>query len=140
MESHREVEARIENLGELLALIDAVCRERGVSREIAFQTRLAVDEMCTNVIVHGYRGLQPGPIALTVTPHPDRLVIRIVDRGYPFDPRSAPAPDLCASVEERPIGGLGCHLVRSVMDGIDYETTVDGGNRLTLVKLTDGTS
>jgi serine/threonine-protein kinase RsbW len=138
MDWHLQVEARIENLGALLALIDTVCRERGVSREIAFQTRLAVDEMCTNVIVHGYRGLPPGPIALTVTPHPDRLVIRIVDRGHPFDPRSAPAPDLGARVEERPIGGLGCHLVRSMVDSIDYESAAHGGNRLTLVKLTDG--
>ncbi len=91
-----------------------------------------------NLIVHGYRGLAPGPIGLTVTTLVDRLVMRIADRGHPFDPRSAPAPDLAARADERAIGGLGCHLVRRLIDRIEYESTADGENRLTLVKLLAG--
>jgi serine/threonine-protein kinase RsbW len=140
LKTHLEVDARIERLGDLLALIDRVCRELALDRGVAYQARLAVDEICTNLIVHGYRGLAPGPIGLTVTPLADRLVIRVTDRGRPFDPRRAPPPDVTLSAEQRPIGGLGCHLVRSVMDDIEYETTPAGENRLTMVKLTDGRS
>ena len=88
-----------------------------------------------NLIVHGYRGMPTGPITLAIIPGANRMVIRISDRGHPFDPRNAPGPDLHAPLEERRIGGLGCHLVRSVIDRIEYESSAGGGNRLTMVKL-----
>jgi serine/threonine-protein kinase RsbW len=130
------VPARADSLPGLLAFIDAVCRGHGLAPDVAFDARLAVDEMCTNIVVHGYRGLPPGPVALEVAVLADRIVIRIFDRGRAFDPRNAQVPDVHAPLEERDVGGLGCHLVRSVMDDIDYASTADGGNCLTLTKLT----
>jgi len=42
---------------------------------------------------------------------------------------------------ERPIGGLGLHLMRQLMDEVRYEFNTESGNCLTLVKvLSDGTS
>jgi anti-sigma regulatory factor (Ser/Thr protein kinase) len=130
------VAARIENLPQLLALVDGVCREHRVAPDAAYDVRLAVDEICSNLIVHGYRDLPPGPISLAVMPLPDRLVIHIADRGRAFNPANAPVPDLSAPVDTRPLGGLGCHLVRSVMDAIDYESDANGENRLTLTRIT----
>lgn len=132
------VDAVIGELPRLLEVVDRVCRESGVETGMASDIRLAVDEVCSNLIAYGYRGLAPGPIVLRIESHGDRMVIRISDRGHHFDLRSAVPPDLVAPVETRPVGGLGCHLVRSVIDDIDYRIDRNGGNCLTLVRRVTG--
>ena len=128
------VDASIDELPRLLDVVDRVCRASGADAAMTYDVRLAVDEVCSNLIAHGYRGLAPGPVALSVEAMPDRMVIRIADRGHRFDLRAAPLPDLGAPLEDRPIGGLGCHLVRGVVDDIDYRSDPGGENHLTLVR------
>jgi serine/threonine-protein kinase RsbW len=99
---------------------------------------LAVDEAVTNVIVHGYAG-HGGPVEIEVTGRPGALVVRLRDHAQPFDPSGMPAPDLTGPAEERSPGGLGIHLIRQVMDQLIYRRPLDGGNELTLIKLTAGT-
>ncbi len=93
---------------------------------------LAVEEVCANLFEHAY-GPGGGPIAIAIARRAHELVLTICDRGPPFDPGAAPRPDLRSSLAERPIGGLGWHLVKRLMDEVRYDT---GGaiNRLTLVK------
>jgi anti-sigma regulatory factor (Ser/Thr protein kinase) len=62
-----------------------------------------------------------------------RLTVTLTDDGPPFDPFGRAAPDTTLSVEERPIGGLGLHLVRELMDKVSYERR-DGYNVVVLVK------
>ena len=57
----------------------------------------------------------------------------ISDTGTPFDPTARPAVDTTLSAEDREIGGLGIHLIRKIMDHINYERT-DGHNVFTLIK------
>lgn len=118
----------------LLAFIDEACARHDVDRESAFAVRLAVDEVCTNLVRHGYAGWAPGPIAIAFAREADRVVVTITDRGRPFDPARAPPPDLSTSAEARRIGGLGWHLVKHVIDHIEYRSDPESGNRLTLVK------
>ena len=86
-----------------------------------------------NLISYGYAGGPPGPIELSVEARPDGVVVCIADRARPFGPDEAAAPALDASWEERPIGGLGWHLIKELMDEVRYESA-DGVNRLTLVR------
>ena len=60
------------------------------------------------------------------------VIATVEDDGVPFDPRDAPLPDLDASLDERQAGGLGMHLVRSTMDGIDYRR--EGGRNVLTVR------
>jgi anti-sigma regulatory factor (Ser/Thr protein kinase) len=60
--------------------------------------------------------------------------VTITDRAPPFDPKDAPMPRLDAPANERRPGGLGWHLIRELVDRIDYESDEARGNRLTLVK------
>jgi len=63
-----------------------------------------------------------------------RLTITVKDRGTPFDPTKQAAVDVDAGLEERTIGGLGIHLVISIMDTVAYRRTTDGYNEMTLIK------
>lgn len=94
---------------------------------------LAVDEGLTNIIRHAYGGKE-GRIEVTFGDYPDRTEITLRDYGVRFDPTKLPAPELPPT---RP-GGLGVHLMRTLMDRTDYDVTCTDGNRLTLVKLKSG--
>lgn len=125
--------ATVEHLPKLLALLDRTAAEAGIDDEIVFPLHLATEEACTNVIMHAYPDA-PGPLTLRVEITPETVAVVLADEAPTFDPSSAPSPPLDGSVEERPIGGLGWHLIREVTDEIRHETPRGGGNRLTLLK------
>jgi serine/threonine-protein kinase RsbW len=129
-----ECEARREHLAELLAFVDSACVRAGLDREIAFDVRLATEEVVTNVIDHGYAGMAAGPVTVRFRREPAQVVVTIDDLARPFDPAHAPIADPSAPLEQRRIGGLGWHLVRQVMDEVRYEPRTPHGNRVMLVK------
>jgi serine/threonine-protein kinase RsbW len=126
--------ARLESLPRFAQFIADAAARHGADKETAYALRLAVEELCTNTIKYGYAGSEPGDIALDFAADADRFVLTLSDRGKPFDPRNAPRPDLSLSAEERPIGGLGVHLVMSLMDEVSYRSDPGRGNVLTLVR------
>lgn len=98
--------------------------------------QLAVDEVCSNSIRHGYGG-QEGQIEVSVgrIGHSIRVVVR--DWGVAFDPEQVPVPDLGAPLEERSLGGLGLFLVQQVMDEVRFEFNGSQGNSVTMVRRLD---
>ena len=98
--------------------------------------QLAVDEVCSNSIRHGYGG-QEGQIEVSVERigHSIRVVVR--DWGMAFDPEQIPVPDLCLPLEERSLGGLGLFLVQQVMDEVRFEFNDSRGNSVTMVRRLD---
>ncbi|MDB4883111.1 MAG: ATP-binding protein [Gemmatimonadetes bacterium] len=131
-------EASREHLAQLLAFVDRACARAGLDQEVLFDVRLAVEEVVTNVIEHGYRGMATGPVTVRFRRDPRQVVVTVEDLARPFDPALVARPDRTAPLEQRPIGGLGWHLVRQVMDDVRHEQlTTHGtshGNRVTLVK------
>ena len=94
---------------------------------------LALEEIVTNIILHGYQG-QPGQaIGVEIMFRPGVVQVCVEDSAPPFNPLLAPKPDLTLPLEERKPGGLGLHLVRNVMDGLEYQRA-GGKNRLSMVK------
>ena len=63
----------------------------------------------------------------------DVLTAHIEDDARAFDPLAAPEPNVDSALEQRPVGGLGVHIVRTVMDRIAHERR-DGRNHLTVSK------
>lgn len=125
--------ATLEHLAEIRDLVDRWCRDAGTSRVDCQALVLAVDEACTNVIEHGYAGRGDGALTLGFESTEHQVRVTVGDAGRAFDPDQAPVPDLEAGWEERPIGGLGWHLIRGMVDEIHYRSG-DEGNVLTLVK------
>lgn len=92
---------------------------------------MAVDEACQNVIRHGYRWDPEGTIVLEIERHGDDLVLSLRDFAPKVDPARVKPRDLD---ETRP-GGLGTHLIRTVMDRAEFVPTPrERGNLLRLVK------
>ena len=93
-------------VGRLRGFFFSVCREHGIDDETAKTLNLALEEWVANVI--GY--------------------------AYPKGMRGHVEVDIDAELDERAIGGLGIHLVRTIMDTVEYQRTADGYNRLVLTK------
>ncbi len=117
-------------LGGALAFVDQVCA--GVEADTALAVRLAIEEAFTNIYKHGYAGGE-GPVAVRVDVAPRQIVATLVDEAPAFDPTDAPAPDLDSPWDQRRAGGLGCHLLRQMMDEVKYARR-EHGNVLTLLK------
>jgi len=103
-------------------------RAAGLDKSRTYRLCLAVDEIATNVVLHGYEeaGLT-GEIVIDAAQEPDKLVIRLVDHGRPYDPDTTRTPDLEGSLLDREEGGLGVFLARDGVDHFDY-TSGDNGN------------
>ena len=127
-------DARREHLGDLLAFVDHACARAGAPPEVLFDVRLAVEEVVTNVIDHGYAGVPTGPVTVRFHHDPRQIIITVEDLARPFDPSRLVPPDVTAPLEQRAVGGLGWHLVHQVMDEVRHAQGSTHGNRVTLVK------
>ncbi len=94
---------------------------------------LTIDELVTNIILHGYDG-RDGPIGLKLRFEADELVMILTDSAPVYDPTKHPSPDITLPLEKRPLGGMGIHLARRLMDEMRYRVTENGENELTLIK------
>ena len=104
-----------------------------LEKTLARQLRLAVEEAVVNVIEYAYPAGTEGNVDTTMMFDGHRLKVVIDDSGVAFDPTAEKKVDTTLSAEERRVGGLGIHLVRELMDSINYER-VNGHNILTLRK------
>lgn len=98
----------------------------------------AVDEAATNIVVHGYKD-NPGSIELEVYTTVDTCCVILSDEAPAFDPTQAPQPDTSLPLADRPVGGLGIHLIRHCVDEMKYNPLEGGGNQLVLIKHLDQT-
>jgi serine/threonine-protein kinase RsbW len=126
--------AELESLQVFRGFITECCARYGIPNDIVLDLKLAVDEACTNVITHGYKGMDPGSIILSFRIELDRILVQITDFGHVFEPVEAPKPDVEAALEDRELGGLGLYLIYQTMDNIDYQSSEDG-NTLIFTKL-----
>ena len=126
----------IQQVPQLADFVDMVCEEVGMDMAVAIQMNLAMEEAVVNVMSYAYPADTVGDVTIEAVTIADQLQFTITDSGTPFDPTAKEEVDTTLSAEERPIGGLGIHLVRQLMDSITYER-IDGKNVLTLRKKFD---
>jgi len=134
-------EIRITNqlaeISKVADLVDAFGQRHALPERVRNDMNIAVDEIISNIIHHSYRDEARHSIAVFLRLLPGELHAEIVDDGAAFDPLSNPAAKPSGSVRERSLGGLGLHLVTSLMDNVRYVRRGDS-NHLTLVKKTGG--
>ena len=117
----------------LLDELEGFCTARGLPAPSASGLNVALDEALSNIVLYGFRDGGQHQICVDLRVLPERLVLEIRDDGVAFDPLQAREPDLTLDLDHRPIGGLGLHFMRSVLDDIAYHRA-DGWNILTMTK------
>jgi len=106
---------------------------RGAPESHIHFARLAIDEIVSNCVKYGYDDSLQHHIEIELGFENGLLEIVVIDDGHEFNPLEFPGPDTSLPVEERPIGGLGIHLLRNMADRLEYRRT-GGRNRLALLK------
>jgi len=137
MEDEQEitVAATTEQILVISDFVERLMMIAGFDLRKIMEVQLAAEEACTNVAKYAYPG-KDGTIHIVARVAGDRLDLIIEDCGVPFDPTAYSVTLSQAGTKDRPIGGLGIHLIRSYVDGMSFEFR-DGKNALTLVKKRD---
>jgi len=106
--------------------VAAFVREQGIAADEAARILILLEELITNLMKYGYPDrAEPGQAEIALALNGSRLEIEFIDHGCEFDPFAGPSPNLGGALEERPIGGLGLHLLRSLTDEAHYERRND---------------
>ena len=136
-----EATVRIENdLSEIAKVdekLDDFAEQFGVPPAIAATFHIIFDDLLNNVMSYGFSDEQCHFIDISLELTESSLIVSIADDGVPFNPLAETAPDTTLSIEDRPIGGLGIHIVVNMVDDISYQRTADK-NVLTLTKSFQG--
>ncbi|MFA5863651.1 MAG: ATP-binding protein [Phycisphaerae bacterium] len=124
------------NIGAVRTAVEAFGERNGFTREQSDQAGLAVNEALANVIKHAYDGNSNQFINITLDMVADNgrpgraLKIVIRDFGRHVDLECIKSRSLS---EVRP-GGLGVHIIKTVMDDVNYRCVPEGGMELTMLK------
>ena len=129
----------LDELRKVNAAVEALAAEENWPPDLTFQIGLVIEELGVNIVEYGHDDDKAHEIEIVISSEDEAITIEIEDDGQAFNPLSdAPEPDLdAATVEDRTVGGLGIHLVRSMMDEIHYQRQ-QNKNCLTLVKRRTG--
>lgn len=117
----------------ILPALEQFAREHQLPPAAFAAADLALEEHVTNVIEYAYDDTAPHEIQIRLSVEDGHLQIEIEDDGRPFNPLTRPPVDTSLPLDEKPVGGLGVHLIRSLMDEAEYRRE-SGKNILRLRK------
>ena len=117
----------LDSLALLRAYVSEAARAAGLDSGRTYNLCLAVDEIATNIVLHGYEEVDlKGDIIVEALQEPGQLIIRLLDHGRTYDPDQVPKPDLENPLKQQS-GGWGVFLGQTGVDQFDY-TSTDSGN------------
>lgn len=131
---HLHIQSQTGKLNLVRDFVAEAARRFGFDEETADKITLAVDEACTNIIKHSYENSSTKDIDVEVRVNGRAFEIVISHRGKSFDPDSVKTPDMKEYFRHFQRGGLGIHLMRSLMDKVEYRTLADQRSEVHLVK------
>jgi len=120
-----ELKNNLPEIERLVRIADDFGRCHRLNAETLHNVKVALDEILTNVISYAYADGGEHSIIIRFSLEQGRLIIAVEDDGRPFNPLNAPEPDTKQLLEERPLGGLGIHLVRKLIDELEYRRQND---------------
>lgn len=128
------VEAVTHNLEKVTSFVDERLEVAACPLKVQMEINIAIDEIFSNIAHYAYcPGTGMVTVRIEIMKEPLTACISFIDQGIPYNPLSAPNPDISLSAEERQLGGLGIYLVRRSMDEVSYEYQ-EGENILTIKK------
>ena len=95
---------------------------------------LAADEAATNIVKHAYHLEATKDILVNFAVNDNECCVTLTDYGDSFDPSLISEPDMKEYLKQRRVGGLGLYLIRTLMDSMEYKSSADHHNDLTIKK------
>lgn len=127
------VEGTLQAIEPVVQFALQAAEEAGFGNREALRVRLAVDELATNIVTHGYlEAGRSGDLTISAEVDEAQLTIHLEDNGVAYDPRHIPSPHLADPGPQRPLGGLGVYLALWAVDEFHYEQRPEK-NRSTLI-------
>jgi len=129
--------AKLENLSGLIAFLEDELSKNGYNSEERNKIEIAAEEVFTNIVKYAYDSSHNNrQISVsTAGSEPNRKIkITFEDEGKPYNPLEAPSPDLQKPLADREIGGLGVHMIKTIMDNVEY-SRLNGRNILVITKI-----
>jgi anti-sigma regulatory factor (Ser/Thr protein kinase) len=127
---------KISEIERLHQLVEQFCKKNNISKKTQFNLDLALEELIVNTISYGFEDDEEHEIVVNFCIKEHQLLIDIIDDGKAFNPLEKEDVNLDLSLEEKAIGGLGIHLVKTLVDEVSYKWE-SGKNILTLTKNID---
>jgi serine/threonine-protein kinase RsbW len=122
MQSRLTVRADSAAMRQVDGFVTAFVREQEIAADEAARILIMLEELLTNLVKYGYPDrADPGQVEIVLVLNGSRLEIEFIDDGCAFDPFAAAPPNLDDPVEDRQVGGLGIHILRSMTDEARYE-------------------
>lgn len=128
------VQSSTDNLQSIRDFIHDKAAEQGIGRDVVEKIVLAVDEASTNIIKHAYHSSPDGDIIISLSFTDSECVITLKDFGNGFNMGKIKAPDMKKYLKEKRVGGLGIHLMKILMDHVEYTSVQGKYNKLILKK------
>lgn len=114
--------------------VETKARQFGFTESGAYKIVIAVDEACSNLIRHSYKLDTSRLLCIQVENNIDTITIQIFDTGSSFNPLNVPAPDMTEYFKRYMRGGLGVHIIRQLIDRIEY-IPADSAHPFNILKL-----
>ena len=116
--------------------MEQFCAANGISDDDTFNLHLVLDESVINVIAHGYQDpSSEHEIRVRLQVNEGELVVEIDDDGIAYNPLEAPVPRFDLPVEQRRIGGLGVHIMKTLARSIEYKRDKDRNHLRIVLRL-----
>ena len=126
MQSRLIIRADSTEMRQVDAFVREFVKQHEIAADEAARILILLEELLTNLMKYGYPDrAEPGEAEIVLALDGARLEIEFIDDGCAFDPFAAPPPDLDEALEDRQIGGLGLHILRSMTDEARYERRDD---------------
>ncbi len=128
---------KLDQLEHIYDAVDKLGEEEDWAPGMVYQVKLVLEELGVNIVTHGHKNDPNHEFEIVLDSDAEALTIELRDDGRAFNPLTdSPEPDLESGLDDRPVGGLGIYLVRTMMDELSYRRE-DGKNVLTIVKRKD---
>lgn len=129
-----KVKSSTENLGAIREFVEEKALQSGIDKSVIDKIVLAVDEASTNIIKHAYNYDASTEFIIRVFISKKEFKVLLIDHGKSFDPNQVADPDMPTYLKQHRVGGLGLHLMRHLMDKVEYHNLEGNGNQLILTK------
>ena len=124
---------KLEEINTIISQFEGFAEKYEIPTPITMKINLALDDVLSNIMQYAYPEGGEHEITCEFHIYSDHVLINISDDGLPFNPLLTAAPDTNLALEDRIVGGLGIHLVKSIMDDCHYRRKINQ-NILTLTK------